>query len=94
MTYGVVAVLRHAFLTSALVGGEWSASLSGRFTPGECAPGVHWIVSWMDLRAGLDAVAKRKGTCLFQESNPSRPARNLLTITDRTIPDTNIHIEH
>jgi hypothetical protein len=26
------------FLTSALVGGEWSASLPGRFTPGKKPP--------------------------------------------------------
>jgi hypothetical protein len=32
----------HAF-TSALDGGEWSASLSGRFTPRETDPGTHWI---------------------------------------------------
>jgi hypothetical protein len=28
-------VQRHTFLTSALQGGEWSASRPGRFTPGE-----------------------------------------------------------
>jgi hypothetical protein len=28
-----VDVYLHAFLTSALVGGEWLASLPGRFTP-------------------------------------------------------------
>jgi hypothetical protein len=31
----------HAFLTSAVVGGEWSASRPGRFTSGERAPGAH-----------------------------------------------------
>jgi hypothetical protein len=46
----------HIFLTSALVGGEWSASRPSRFTPGERAPGTHWIVGWVDLRAGLDDV--------------------------------------
>jgi hypothetical protein len=30
-------------LTSALDGGEWSASHPGRFTPRERAPGTHWI---------------------------------------------------
>jgi hypothetical protein len=33
-------------LTSALHGGEWSASRSGRFTPRERAPGTHWIGGW------------------------------------------------
>jgi hypothetical protein len=31
------------FLTSALDGGEWSASRPDRFTPGERSPGTHWI---------------------------------------------------
>jgi hypothetical protein len=30
-------------LTSALDGGEWSASRPGRFTPRERAPGTHWV---------------------------------------------------
>jgi hypothetical protein len=34
-TYWGVEVKLHAFLTSALDGGEWSASQPGRFTPGE-----------------------------------------------------------
>jgi hypothetical protein len=33
-TYGGVDVKIHIFLTSALVGGEWSASRFGRFNPG------------------------------------------------------------
>jgi hypothetical protein len=36
--YGGVDVLIHIFLTSALVGGEWSASRPGRFTPGKELP--------------------------------------------------------
>jgi hypothetical protein len=46
-----VEVELHDFLTSALDGGDWSASRPGRFTP----RGV-----WVDPRAGLDAVARRK----------------------------------
>jgi hypothetical protein len=48
----------HIFL--ALPGGEWSASRLGRCTPGEWAPSTHWIGGWMDPRAGLDDVEKRK----------------------------------
>jgi hypothetical protein len=44
-------------LTSALHGGEWSASHSGRFTPRERAPDTHWIGGWVGPRAGLDAPA-------------------------------------
>jgi hypothetical protein len=36
--YVGVDVKIHIFLTSALVGGEWSASRPGRFTPVERAP--------------------------------------------------------
>jgi hypothetical protein len=58
--YGGVPVYIHIFLTSALVGGEWSDSRPCRFTPGERAPGTHWIGGWMDPRAGLNDVEKRK----------------------------------
>jgi hypothetical protein len=37
----------HAFLTSAVDGGEWSASRPGRFIPRERAPGTQWIGSWL-----------------------------------------------
>jgi hypothetical protein len=47
-------------LTSALAGGEWLTSRPGRFTPGERAPGAHWIGGWVDLRAGLDDLEKLK----------------------------------
>jgi hypothetical protein len=50
----------HTFLTSALDGGEWTASHPGRFTPGERAPGTHWIGGWVGPRADLDDVEKRK----------------------------------
>jgi hypothetical protein len=52
--YGGVDVQTHIFLTSALVGGEWSASRPGRFTPGERASGTHWIGGWVDPRARLN----------------------------------------
>jgi hypothetical protein len=56
--YGGVDVYIHIFLTTALVGGEWSASRLIRFTPTtERAPGIHWIV-WVDPRAGLDDIEK------------------------------------
>jgi hypothetical protein len=39
------------YLTSALDGGDWSASRPGRFTPRERAPGTHWIGGWVSPRA-------------------------------------------
>jgi hypothetical protein len=46
-TYGGVDLWMHVFLTSALVGGEWLASRSDRFTPGERVPDTHWIRGWV-----------------------------------------------
>jgi hypothetical protein len=51
---GGVDVYIHFFLTSALAVGEWSASRSGRFTPGERGPRTYWIGGLVDPRAGLD----------------------------------------
>jgi hypothetical protein len=47
-------------VTSALDGGELSASRFGRFTPKERAPGTHWKGGWVGPRAVVDAVVKRK----------------------------------
>jgi hypothetical protein len=65
-----------SFLTSALDGGEWLASLPCRFTPGKKVSGAHWIGDWMAPRRGLDAVEKRKLAFPSRESNPGRPVRN------------------
>jgi hypothetical protein len=65
-------------LTSVLVGGEWSALLPSRFTSGERAPGAYCIGSWVDLRAGLGDLEKRKFlTAPGLELRPlGRPARS------------------
>jgi hypothetical protein len=39
---------------------DWSASCPSCFAPGERAPCTHWIGGWVDPRAGLDDVEKRK----------------------------------
>jgi hypothetical protein len=57
-TYGGLDVQIHIFLTSALVGGEWSASRPGSLTPGERALGNHWIGGCVGPRAGLDDMEK------------------------------------
>jgi hypothetical protein len=56
--YGGVSVQTYFFLTSALVGGEWSASHSTRFTLAERAFGTIWIAGWVDPRAGVDDMEK------------------------------------
>jgi hypothetical protein len=64
------------FLTSALDGGELSASHPSRFTPVEIAHCTHWIRGWVGPTAGLDAGKKRKIlACL--ESNPGRKPLSL-----------------
>jgi hypothetical protein len=50
----------YSFLSSALVGGEWSASCPSHFAPREGAPSTHWIGSWVSPRAGLDDMKRRK----------------------------------
>jgi hypothetical protein len=64
-----VQVWLHAFLTSALDGGEWSASHPGLFTPRERATGTHCIGGWVGPRTGLGTVVKRK-IPLCRDSNP------------------------
>jgi hypothetical protein len=58
--YEGVAVLIYVFLTSKLVGGEWSAWRPGRFTIGGRATSNLWIGGEVGPRAGLDDVEKRK----------------------------------
>jgi hypothetical protein len=50
--YGIVEVQLHACLTSALCGGEWSASRPGRFTSG-----THWRGRWVGPRVAVDKVS-------------------------------------
>jgi hypothetical protein len=53
-------------LTSALDGGEWSASRPDRFTPKERVPGTHRIGGWVGPRAGLD---NQSTNCSYNESS-------------------------
>jgi hypothetical protein len=71
--YGGLGVYIHVFLTSALVGREWSASLPLRFTPRQEAPGTHWIRGWMGPRTGFDVTEKRKNILLSGFEPPSIP---------------------
>jgi len=59
-------------VTSALDGGERSASRPGRFTPVKEPPEPDWIGGWMGSTAGLDAVANRNKAhhCPCREMNP------------------------
>jgi hypothetical protein len=73
--YWGVEVQLHAFMTSALDGGEWSASRPSRFTRRERAPFTHQIEGLVGSRVGLDAVVKREipNPCLDSNPRSSRP---------------------
>jgi hypothetical protein len=59
----------YPFLTSALEGGEGSASRPGRaLPPGERAPDTHCTGGWVGPRAGLDTKSGRKILCLCRGS--------------------------
>jgi hypothetical protein len=61
-------------LPRPLDGGEWTATRHRRaFPPGKGPPGTHWIGSWVGLRAGLDAGARRKILCPCRGSNLDHP---------------------
>jgi hypothetical protein len=76
--YGGVDVWIHVFLTSAIVGDEWSDSRPGRFTSMGNVPRTHWIGGWIGPGAGLHDVEKRKFLTLpGLELRPlGRPARS------------------
>jgi hypothetical protein len=76
------------FLTSALVGGEWSASRPGQFTPGHKARGTHLIRSVVGPRTDLDDVEKRKfltlpGLELWHLSHPARKQSLLIEFLEK-----------
>jgi hypothetical protein len=63
--YGGVYIKIHVFVTSALVGVEWSVSRPCRYNPGDSVPGTPIIGGWVDLRAALDDIKKRKFSTLL-----------------------------
>jgi hypothetical protein len=58
--YGGVDVEIHLFLSSAVGGGEWSASRPGSLTPGERAPDNFWIGGRVGPRLGLEDLNRTK----------------------------------
>jgi hypothetical protein len=75
-----VIYISYSFSTSALDGGEWSASLLGRaLAPGVRTPGTHWAGVWVGPRAGLDTEARGKILSPLpgiEPRSPDRPARS------------------
>jgi hypothetical protein len=86
--YEGIDVQIHIFLTSPLLGGEWSASHPCCFTLWGKSPGTHWIGSWVGPRAGLDGKVKRKFLTIpgleIRELSVVQPAAT--RCADSTIP--------
>jgi hypothetical protein len=78
-TYGGVDVLISVFLTSALVGNEWSATRPCRFTPGGRVPCTPWIRCWVGLRADQRHPGSR-WLCFFISSTQSHYRRLILLL--------------
>jgi hypothetical protein len=76
-------VIAPSFLTSTLVGGEWSASHPGRFTAEEMSPGTLSVGGWVGPRTSLDIMEKKKTSYNYPELNcdPSGfTSRNIVAI--------------
>jgi hypothetical protein len=58
-----------SFLTSALDGGEWSASCPCRFTPRKIIPGIQRTIGRLGPKTGLKVMDKRKISCFSRESS-------------------------
>jgi hypothetical protein len=69
-TYGGVQILLHAFLTSALDIGEWSASGPSRSPPGERISATHWIGGCVDQQSHPEPVEDRKNLASSENRTP------------------------
>jgi hypothetical protein len=67
-------------LTSALDGGEWSASRPSRFIPSERALGKYWIRDRVGFRNCLEAVENRKIPSPRRESNVDQTQYQLFSM--------------
>jgi hypothetical protein len=69
----------YSLSTSALDGGEWSASRPGRaLAPGNGTPGTRWTGGWVGPRAGVEKEARGKifsSMPRIEPRSPGRPAR-------------------
>ena len=69
----------HSFLTSALDGGGWSTLCPGQSTSGKNLS-IQWIGSWVDPRATLNDLKKRKTLVPARIQMLDHPACNLFTL--------------
>jgi hypothetical protein len=64
-------LIAQSFLTSALDGGEGSATHHGRFTAQEGAPGTHCTEDRVSPWTGLRAAERTKNLIFFSNIEPS-----------------------
>jgi hypothetical protein len=83
-----VAVWLHTFLTSALDGGDWSASRPGRYMPVEALPvRVVYEGGWASGPVWTRGRRERKSLpCSYAEWNPGRPTHIVSLYIDWAIP--------
>jgi hypothetical protein len=62
--------------------------------PRERTPDTHWIGGWVGLRAGLDAVVKKKILSPCRESNPDCPTRARVQKTSHSYNEHGNQIKH
>jgi hypothetical protein len=75
----------YAFLTSAIYGGEWSASRLGRFTPGERHPRTPWLG---------DRMAPESIWTLWRREKLSVPAENRTPVVQSVSTSMNSHEDY
>jgi hypothetical protein len=65
-------------LTTALDGGEWSASRPSRFTPRKITPDTHWLeAEWVQSRSGHGVEEKKsRSPPGIEPLSSDRPARS------------------
>jgi hypothetical protein len=63
-----------SILTSALDGGEWSATFHLPLYPKERAPGTYWIRDWVCPLASM--LRRREKSCTYRDSNTDHPVRS------------------
>jgi hypothetical protein len=78
-TYVVVDIQTLFFLTSALVGSEWSASRFGRFSPGEKAP--EWASGPIGRHEEVKILASTGTQTLTSWSSSPQPAAILTVLS-------------
>jgi len=74
---GVVDACHRLFLASAFDGNKWSASLAGRFIPGEGTCSVHLIKGWMDRSGHFGEDKFPSGILLDCSASPMHMACSL-----------------